>query len=160
MTDTTTNNPQMRAGFTMIELIFVIVIIGILSAVAIPRLAATRDDAKIASAVSNLKVLINDTKAYYTSQGKVGWGNAKWKDVTDVVDANQSSNSAKSTTIHVKGDDQDCFKIVPSVTGLAISAENTSDAICSKVIALAKKSGIIDSSGDANITLGGQAVSF
>ncbi len=31
----------------MIELIFVIVIIGILAAVAIPRLAATRDDAKI-----------------------------------------------------------------------------------------------------------------
>jgi len=34
-----------RPAFTMIELIFVIVILGILSAVAIPRLAASRDDA-------------------------------------------------------------------------------------------------------------------
>jgi general secretion pathway protein G len=34
-------------AFTMIELIFVIVVLGILAAVAFPRLAATRTDAEI-----------------------------------------------------------------------------------------------------------------
>lgn len=37
-------------AFTMIELIFVIVVIGILSAIAIPKFAATRDDAVITRA--------------------------------------------------------------------------------------------------------------
>ncbi len=37
-----------KNAFTMIELVFVIVVLGILAAVAIPKLAATRTDAQIA----------------------------------------------------------------------------------------------------------------
>lgn len=36
-----------KYAFTMVELVFVIVILGVLAAVAIPRLAATRADAEI-----------------------------------------------------------------------------------------------------------------
>ena len=43
-----------KKAFTMIELIFVIVVIGILSAIAIPKFAATRDDAVITKAISTV----------------------------------------------------------------------------------------------------------
>ena len=43
-------NEKPKKAFSMIELVFVIVIIGILAAIAIPRLAATRDDAEITKA--------------------------------------------------------------------------------------------------------------
>ena len=43
-----------RKAFTMVELVFVIVVIGILAAIAIPKLAATRDDATITKAIATV----------------------------------------------------------------------------------------------------------
>ncbi len=43
-----------KKAFTMIELVFVIVVIGILSAIAIPKMAATRDDALMTKGLTTL----------------------------------------------------------------------------------------------------------
>ncbi len=53
----------------MIELVFVIVILGILASAAIPKLAATRDDAEVAAGTQRLASLVNDIGSYYTSKG-------------------------------------------------------------------------------------------
>ena len=47
----------MNKAFTMIELVFVIVVIGILSAIAVPKFAATRDDALISRGMSTLSAV-------------------------------------------------------------------------------------------------------
>ena len=59
----------MKSAFTMIELIFVIVILGILAAVAIPKFAATRDDATTAALATQVKEAMEEFIGYYTAQG-------------------------------------------------------------------------------------------
>ncbi len=59
----------MKNAFTMIEVIFVIVIIGILAAVAIPKLAATRDDGEASVCIYEVGQLIEEVVSEYTKVG-------------------------------------------------------------------------------------------
>ena len=52
-------------GFTLIELMIVIAIIGILAAIAIPQFAAYRKKAYNSAALSDLKNLKTSAEAYY-----------------------------------------------------------------------------------------------
>ena len=91
----------MKKGFTMIELIFVIVILGILASVAIPRLAATREDAEISATVANLRTLVSDINAYYTVKGT--FDNVKWKDITNVPVDDPEKKVTANTVLKVGG---------------------------------------------------------
>ena len=106
----------MKKGFTMIELIFVIVILGILASVAIPRLAATREDAVISATVANLRTLLSDATAYYTAKGEFPTGTT-WKDITNVPTAKPNDNVTTSNSLKVGG--VDCIDFL-------IAGKNTS----------------------------------
>ena len=78
----------MKKGFTMIELIFVIVILGILASVAIPRIAGTREDAEVSAGIANIRTILSDAASYYAVKGNfndaTGTASAKWRDITNV----------------------------------------------------------------------------
>ena len=131
----------MRKGFTMIELIFVIVILGILAAVAIPRLNATRDDAEISKGASNLATLMSDLSGYYTSKGSFdvpaaggGATAVKWKDVTNVAMASDAAGADIGETIvtteaFLKVKDKGCVSLLVK-DGSKVEVKAEAGGIC------------------------------
>ncbi|MGI8548092.1 MAG: type II secretion system protein [Gemmatimonadaceae bacterium] len=56
-------------GFTLIELLIVVVIIGILAAIAIPKFAATKERAYVASMKTDLRNLVTAEEGYAGNSG-------------------------------------------------------------------------------------------
>lgn len=61
-----------RKGFTLIELLIVVVIIGILAAIAIPKFAATKDKAKLASVRTDVRNTETAEEAYFSDFSTYG----------------------------------------------------------------------------------------
>ena len=117
----------MKKGFTMIELIFVIVILGILASVAIPRLAATREDAEISATVANLRTLVNDATAYYTVKGTFD-SNTKWSAIPNVPLGSATNGVTTETKLKAGGKDCIGVKLVDKNNGTPAHIEITKDS--------------------------------
>lgn len=74
----------MHKAFTIVELIFVIVVIGILAAVAIPKFSGLTKNSKITSELataSTIQSAIEDVHSeWVVSEGPFQWGNGKTQD--------------------------------------------------------------------------------
>ena len=145
----------MKKGFTMIELIFVIVILGVLASVAIPRLAATRDDAEVAKAATNLTTAVSDITAYYTAKGHFKSTTSNGSTGTNNVTFDKITNALnKDGKLYVKGKTECAQVVLPDNTQtdkveitIKFGGAGNTDAVCQQlrklpgVLAMCGKSG-------------------
>ena len=118
----------MKKAFTMIEPIFVIVIMTILAAVIISKINATREDARLTKVMSEIAVAIQDINAYYISQGKLALDTAnnkvKFKEMTNagVVDSSGDlgffAKNERCISLKFFAADQSCLGVDISEQGL------------------------------------------
>lgn len=61
--------PRLQDGFTLVELLIVVVILGVLAAIAIPQFSASTDDSKAAALDATLSNLRTAIELYYQQHG-------------------------------------------------------------------------------------------
>ena len=106
----------MKQAFTMIELIFVIVILGILAAVAVPKLAASRDDARVVALAQQIMTGAQDIAMYATSKARTE------NDLTKMSYSLKSLNSQQLLTVDT------------THKSVQIKAGNVTDCITMKIV--------------------------
>ena len=95
-----------RKGFTLIELLVVVVIIGLLASIAIPKFAATKDKAKMASVRSDLRNILTAQEAYFADFNAFG-------DLDQLRAASNFNLSLGNTSV-----------VVPGASGYVATVEN------------------------------------
>jgi prepilin-type N-terminal cleavage/methylation domain-containing protein len=82
-----------RSGFTLVEILIVVVILSVLAAIAIPQFHSSTEDAKLAALDANLAELRNALELYYHQHNAFYPGARKHTDGTAVATAAEAATA-------------------------------------------------------------------
>jgi type IV pilus assembly protein PilA len=110
---------QSESGFTLVELLVVMLILGLLAAIAIPAFFNQRDKARDADAKEAVRTAQTAVETYATDNGSAGYASPGTGTIVAAMQAIEPTlNDTPGSTLAVTGNDQDEYTLtVTSSTG-------------------------------------------
>lgn len=129
----------MKKSFSMLEIIFVVVVIGIIAMVALPKLGGIGSDAKVSAIKQDISTLKTNTQSYYLINQKID-------KISDVVSLNPSVWKIEDKKVIFQDNSKDCLTFELLTDSIKITIDKTVSTVCEKL----EKSGIIGETIDLN----------
>lgn len=132
---------KMKKGFSLLELIFAIVVIGIIASFAIPKYLDTRDSALASTIKRDIASATTSIQSYHLVNGKID-------KISDAITLNPTHWTIEDLKITYKEDTKDCVTLeVKDTSGtksLDLTVDSSAGNICSSLDTDGIKSNSLD----------------
>jgi len=118
--------PSLKQGFSIIELIFVIAVLGIIAAVAVPKLMDSRNSAIVTTIKQDISTITTSIQSYYMIHNKI-------EHISDSVNINTKTWDLNDLKVEYSSEDHVCIKIEVATNKLEVNINETSSTICKKL---------------------------
>lgn len=117
---------KMEKGFTLIELIFVIAVLGIIAAVAVPKLLDSRSNAIVSTIKQDINTITTSVQSYYMINGNID-------KISDSVNLNTQTWSIADKKVEFINEGSTCISLEVDSSKLNIIIDQNSSSLCFKI---------------------------
>lgn len=113
-------------AFSLLEIIFVIVMIGLIASIAVPKLFNTKTDALVNTLKQDIATVTSSIQSYYLVHSKID-------EISDAVELNSAIWEIETEQISYYEDEEVCVTVTLEKEALEVNINEEVGTICQKL---------------------------
>lgn len=115
-----------KKAFSLIELIFVIAVLAIISSIAIPKLMNLNSKANTSVIKQDINAIISSVQTYYAINNKID-------KISDAISLNSQIWDIQNTQVTYKENSKDCIKLKLNTNDITLNIDISAGNICKEL---------------------------